>query len=128
MVEYVWPDKANSSVLGGSFDKVDAPAKCTGAAKYSYDINPEKMLLARVLGSSVAHGKVKSIDLSAAQKVKGVHAVQAIKKPGDEIQWQGELVAVVVGETEGAVAEGLAAIKADYEPLDVFVNEENLEA
>ena len=128
MVEYVWPDRANSSVLGGSFDKVDAPAKCTGEAKYSYDINPPKMLLARVLGCPLAHCKVKSIDLSAAEKVKGVAAVRAIKKPGDEIHWQGDLVACVVGETEGAVAEGLAAIKADYEPLDVFVDEEDLKA
>jgi xanthine dehydrogenase YagR molybdenum-binding subunit len=38
------------------------------------------------------------------------------------------LVACVVGETEGAVAEGLAAVKADYEPLDVFVDEEDLAA
>ena len=49
-----------------------------------------------------------------------------MKKVGDEIQWQGDLIAVVVGETEGAVAEGLAAIKVEYEPLDVFVDEENL--
>ncbi len=128
MVEYVWPDRANSSVLGKSFDKVDGPAKCTGAAKYSYDINPPQMLLARVLGCPLAHCKIKSLDLSAAEKVRGVHAVRAIKKVGDEIQWQGDLLACVVGETEGAVAEGLAAIKAEYEPLEVFVDEENLPA
>jgi xanthine dehydrogenase YagR molybdenum-binding subunit len=128
MVEYTWPDRADSSVLGKSFDKVDAPPKCTGAAKYSYDINPDKMLLARALGCPHAHCKVKSIDTSAAEKVKGVHLARALKKAGDEIQWQGDLVAVVVGETEGAVAEGLAAIKGDYELLDVFVNEEDLPA
>ena len=37
-------------------------------------------------------------------------------------------IALVVGETEGAVAEGLAAIKADYEMLEVFVDDENLAA
>ena len=51
MVEYVWPSREESSLLGKSFDKVDAPAKCTGAAKYSYDINPDKVLIARALGS-----------------------------------------------------------------------------
>ena len=115
MVEYVWPDRKDSKLLGGSFDKVDAVPKCTGTAKYSYDINPAKVLIARVLGCPHAHAKVKSIDVAAAEKVKGVVAARAIKKPGDEIQWEGDLVAVVVGENEGAVAEGLAAIKADYD-------------
>jgi xanthine dehydrogenase YagR molybdenum-binding subunit len=84
--------------------------------------------LARVLGCPHAHCKVKSIDTSAAEKVKGVVAVRALKNAGDEIEWEGDLVACVVGENEGAVAEGLAAIKGDYEPLDVFVNEEDLAA
>ncbi|MGD9720638.1 MAG: xanthine dehydrogenase family protein molybdopterin-binding subunit [Pirellulales bacterium] len=128
MVEYTWPDRKDSTVLGGSHDKIDGPFKCTGTAKYSYDINPPKVLLARGLGCSLAHCKVKNIDIAAAEKIPGVVAVRVLKKAGDEVQWQGELVACVVGETEGAVAEGLGAIKADYEPLDVFVNEEDLAA
>ena len=55
MVEYVWPDKKDSSVLGGSFDKIDGVAKCTGTAKYSYDINPDKVAFAQLLGSPHAH-------------------------------------------------------------------------
>jgi xanthine dehydrogenase YagR molybdenum-binding subunit len=128
MVEYTWPDRKDVSVLGGSHDKVDGPSKCTGTAKYSYDINPPKMALARVLGCPHAHCKIKSLDTSAAEKVKGVVAVRALKNAGDTIDWQGDLIACVVGETEGSVAEGLAAIKADYEMLDVFVNEEDLAA
>jgi xanthine dehydrogenase YagR molybdenum-binding subunit len=128
MVEYVWPDRQDCSVLGKSHDKIDGVAKCTGSAKYSYDINPPKMLLARALGCPLAHCKVKAIDTSAAEKVPGVVAVRPMKKAGEEIFWQGDLVACVAGETEGAIAEGLAAIKADYEPLDVFVNEEDLAA
>lgn len=128
MVEYVWPDREHTALLGKSHDKVDALAKCTGAAKYSYDIAPERLLLARALGCPLAHCKVKSIDTSAAENVKGVVAVRAMKKEGDEIFWEGDLIAVVAGESEGAVAEGLAAIKADYEPLDVFVNEADLSA
>ena len=128
MVEHVWPDRADASVLGGSHDKIDGVAKCTGAAKYSYDSLPEKVLLARVLGCPHAHCKIKSLDLGSAEQVPGVVAARAIRKPGDEIHWQGDLIACVVGETEGAVAEGLAAIHADYELLDVFVDEEDLAA
>jgi len=128
MVEYVWPSKKDSSVLGGSFDKIDGVPKCTGTAKYSYDINPDKVAIARALGSPHAHAKLKALDLSKAEKVPGVVAVSAMKKVGDEIQWQGDLIAVVVGDTEGAVAEGLDAVVAEYEQLDVFVEDENLEA
>ncbi len=128
MVEYVWPDKKDASVLGGSYDKIDGVAKCTGTAKYSYDINPDKIAIARVLGCPHAHCKLKSLDLSAAEKVPGVVAVRAMKDADNEIQWQGDLIAVVVGETEGAVAEGLAAIKADYELLDVFVDDQDVNA
>ncbi len=128
MAEYVWPDKQHASVLGKSWDKIDGLAKCTGAAKYSYDINPQGVLIARVLGCPHAHCKIKSIDLSAAEKVPGVVAVRPMQKVGDEIQWQGDLLACVVGETEGAVAEGLAAIEVDYELLDVFVNDQDVDA
>ena len=119
MVEYVWPDKKDTSLLGGSHDKIDGAAKCTGTAKYSYDINPDKVLIGRILGCPHAHCKLKSLDLGPAEKVAGVVAARGMKKVGDEIQWQGDTVAVVLGETEGAVAEGLAAIQADYEPVAV---------
>ena len=128
MVEYVWPDKKEASVLGKSWDKIDGPAKCTGMAKYSYDINPDKVLIARALGCPHAHCKLKSLDLSAAEKVAGVVAVRPMREVGDEIHWQGDLLACVVGETEGAVAEGLDAIQADYEMLDVFVNDQDVDA
>ena len=68
MVEYVWPDRKDVSVLGGSHDKIGAPAKCTGTAKYSYDINPPKMAMARLLGCPLAHCKVKSIDTSTMDR------------------------------------------------------------
>ncbi len=42
MVEYTWPERGNTSVLGVSHSKIDGPAKCTGTAKYSYDINPDE--------------------------------------------------------------------------------------
>ena len=49
-------------------------------------------------------------------------------KPGDEILWQGDLLACVAGENEGAVGEGLKAIKVTYEMLDVFVKDDDLAA
>ena len=127
--KYSWPSsKGQATALGKNHKRSDALPKATGAAKYSYDINPPKMLLARALGCPHAHCKIKSIDFIAAKKVPGVRAVKAMKKPGEEVQWEGDLIACVAGETEGAVAEGLAAIKVAYDVLEFFVDEQDLAA
>jgi xanthine dehydrogenase YagR molybdenum-binding subunit len=128
VAEYSWPKFGTATLLGKESDRVDGLEKASGAAKYSYDINPPGTLQARVLGCPHAHCKVKSIDTSAAEKVPGVVGVYTIKEPGDEVTWQGDLLACVAAETEGAAAEGLAALKIEYELLDVFVQDENLEA
>src|SRR5262249_12511192 len=122
------PPRDECSVLGTSQDRIDGAYKVSGMAKFSYDMLPKKLLLARALGCPHAHCKIESIDLSAAKKVPGVVAVKALKKVGDEIEWQGELIACVAGETEGAVGEGLKAIKVAYEQLDVFVKDSDLAA
>ena len=56
--------------------------------------------------------------------------MRAPKKEGDEvvIENQGELIAAVAAETEGAATEGVSKLNVEYELLDVFVEEENLEA
>jgi xanthine dehydrogenase YagR molybdenum-binding subunit len=127
-VEYSWPSKEKSQAIGKRVKRLDGMEKSTGKAKYTYDVNLKNQLIAKALGCPHASCTIKSIDTSAAEKVKGVVAVRAIRKPDDEILWEGDLLACVVGETEGAVAEGLAAVKLDFEPLEVFVNEEDLAA
>ncbi len=128
MANIDWPKHGTASVLGTSPSRTDGLEKATGAAKYAYDIAPEKMLLARALGCPSAHCKLKTIDTTVAMKVKGVVAVELMKQPGDEVLWEGDLIAVVAGETEGAVAEGLKSIKLEIEPLDIYVDDANLAA
>jgi xanthine dehydrogenase YagR molybdenum-binding subunit len=135
VAKYSWPKRGTSALIDTPQDRIDGLQKATGMAKYSYDINPPKMLIARALGCPNAHCKIKSFDSAAAEKVPGVVKVVPMKKVGDEVRWQGDPIACVAGESEGAVAEGLAALKFDYElivdatgRLDVFVNEEDLGA
>ena len=45
--KYSWPKRGTTSLIGKPTDRIDGIAKATGAAKYSYDVNPDKMLLAR---------------------------------------------------------------------------------
>lgn len=126
--QYSWPKRGETSLIGKPTDRIDGLEKATGVAKYTYDVYPDKTLTARVLGCPHAHAKIKSIDVSPAEKIPGVVKAITMKEPGNEIRWQGDPIAAVAGENEGAVAEGLKAIKVEYEMLDVFVNDEDLAA
>ncbi len=128
MISYNWPKHGEASVIGKEHDRIDGLEKATGAAKYTYDINLEGMLFAKMLGCPHAHCRIKSIDTSAAEKMPGVRAVKTLKEPDNEIRWQGDALAVVAADTEAAAAAALEKIKVEYEMLDVFVDDEDLEA
>lgn len=133
-VTYHWPPANKSALVGKRIKRLDGPEKSTGAAKYTYDVNLPKQLIVRALGCPHAHCRVVSVDTSAAEKVPGVvhvHLMRAPKKDSDdpiEIRTQGELIAAVAAETEGAAREGVDQLKVEYEMLDVFVLDQDLAA
>lgn len=129
-VQYSWPSRQEAKIIGKRTSRIDGLAKASGAAKYTYDINLPKMLIAKALGCPHAHCRIKAIDTKPAERVPGVVHVEVFPhaQPGSEIRWEGELLAVVAAETEAAAKEGVEAIKVEYELLDVFVDDENLEA
>jgi xanthine dehydrogenase YagR molybdenum-binding subunit len=127
-VTYSWPAKDKATTIGKRYKRLDGPEKSTGKAKYAYDINLKDMLIAKGLGCPHGHCKIKSIDVAPALQVAGVKHAEPLKKSGDTIEFQGDLLAVVAAETEGAAREGLAAIKVEYEVLPVFVKDNDLQA
>jgi xanthine dehydrogenase YagR molybdenum-binding subunit len=124
---YSWPSREKSLVLGTSPNRLDGMAKATGAAKYTYDVNLPNQLIVAALGCPLAHCRIKSIDTSAAEKLPGVVKVLVLRPAETEIQTQGELIAAVAAESEGAAREGVSALKVDYEPLKVFVKDQDVE-
>ena len=102
--QYNWPAREKSKVIGKSYNRLDGMEKATGAAKYTYDINLKKQLIAIGFGSPHAHCKIKNLDIREAVALPGVVDVHVLKQgePGTEIQWEGELLAVVAAETEAA--------------------------
>ena len=116
-----WPPPADRVLIGKSIKRLDGPLKSRGAAKYSYDIIRPGMLYARLLDSPHPHARVRSIDLSAAQKLPGVRAVLALKDPANpdlaKIYYAGEEVAAVAATTEEIAGDALRLIKVDYEVL-----------
>ena len=118
-----WPKKRR--LIGTRITRVDGPAKSTGHAKYSFDVNRPGMLHGMILRCPQAHAKLKSIDTSAAEKMPGVKAVIVITQPGKELYFAGAEVAALAADTEEHAADALRAIKVEYDPLDFFVREED---
>ena len=58
-------------LIGKNFTPPDLEAKVVGSAKYAEDFRADGMAHIKFYGSPMPHGRVKSIDLSEAEKVPG---------------------------------------------------------
>ena len=63
------------NLIGKDFTPMDVEAKVTGRAKYAEDFRADNMVFCKTLTSPIPHAKIKSIDTSAALKIKGVIGV-----------------------------------------------------
>jgi xanthine dehydrogenase YagR molybdenum-binding subunit len=110
-----WPDSPR--LINTRIPRLDGMAKASGKAKYPSDVRPDGTLFGVMLYSPYANAKVKSIDISAAQKMPGVKAVVAIAKEGTTLRYHGDDIAAVAAETEEQARDAVRAIKVDYEVL-----------
>src|SRR5437016_4485264 len=78
---------------------------------------------AKPLSSPHPHARIKSIDTSKAEKFPGVKYVLTYKnapstyKMPQELNFQGEMVAIVVAETEDLAEDAIDAVQVEYEVL-----------
>jgi CO/xanthine dehydrogenase Mo-binding subunit len=128
------------SQIGRSHPRLDAGEKLRGQAQFAGDLLVPRMLHGRVLRSPVAHARIESIDVAAAEAMPEVVCVltgrdlndiepyfgHAIKDRPivaiDKVRFHGEPVAAVAAETPAAAAAALDAIVVDYEDLPVVAN------
>ncbi len=110
------------TLTGKDVQRLDAVAKVTGRAKYTYDINLPGMLYGMILRSPHPHAKVISVDLSRAAAHRGVKAVLSHEK--ETVRYAGEEVAAVAATSPEAAAEALRLIDVTYRPLPFSVVEE----
>ncbi len=133
--------------IGKPLLRVDAPGKATGRALYTDDVKMGRALVARCFRSTIAHGRVASIDVEEARAHPGVVAVFTYEDVPDipfataghplnldpdhqdvadrliltqNIRFYGDEIAVVVAEREAVAQEALGLIRVDYdvyEPL-----------
>jgi len=110
---WAWGDQL--SVVGHREARLDGPAKATGNARYTYDIDLPGMLYGAILRSPYPNARVRDVDLSRALKLDGVRA--AIRLDDGEARFAGQEVAAVAARTSDVARDALRLIKVDYEPL-----------
>src|ERR1700732_2695398 len=79
---------AQYKLIGKDYTTPDLYAKVTGKAKYAEDFRAEGMLFCKLLLSPVPHGRVKSLDTSAALAmpgVKGILTADELPAPADSL-------------------------------------------
>src|SRR6516162_1908501 len=103
-----WPKKRR--LIGTKVQRLDGPAKATGTAKYSYDINRPGMLFGAILRSPYAHAKLTKLDTAEAEKMPGVKAVHVIAKEGTELYYAGDPIVALAADTEDHARDALQAI------------------
>jgi CO/xanthine dehydrogenase Mo-binding subunit len=133
-------------VVGERIRRPDAPDKVKGSALYIEDLAFTGSLWGGVLRSPHPHARIVRLDALRARSISGVRAVLTAKDiPGKNLipmiqaDWPvlaaefvrhvGEGIALVAAESREAMAEALAAIVVEYEPLPALLDmEEALKA
>jgi isoquinoline 1-oxidoreductase len=105
---------AEFKVIGKPAMRRDAREKVTGKAQYAGDIRRPGMLYARILRPPAHGAKIKSLDVSGADKIAGARVIQ-----------DGDLIAVVHDYPDMADA-ALAKIKAGYDLPETGLNDKNI--
>jgi xanthine dehydrogenase YagR molybdenum-binding subunit len=118
---------------GAGRQRVEAPLKLTGAARYAADHSPDGVLHAILVGAPVAAGRLRGVDVAAARVLPGVtavltaadlpdfpelaapSAVRVMPFSDDRIRYEGQPVAIVLAESVEAAEAGRAAVVVDCE-------------
>jgi xanthine dehydrogenase YagR molybdenum-binding subunit len=73
------PANAELTYIGKPTERYDGPAKAMGTGRFTADVQLPGMLYARMIDATIPHGRIVSIDTSAAEKLPGVRAVHIIE-------------------------------------------------
>ena len=87
-----WDLDSNLKVVKGRHKRLDGPAKVTGKARYTFDINLPGMLWGKMIRATIPAGEIRAIDTSAAEAHPGVKAVwttesRTVRFAGPEAGW-----------------------------------------
>ena len=131
------PSANPAGPVGQSVARADGPLKLSGQAEFTGDLRVPGMLYGAILHSPVAHARIKSVDVAAAEKADGVAAVLTAGDLSDldpyyghalrdrpvvalgKVRFLGEPVAVVAAGSQAAADAAVARIDVEYDELPV---------
>src|SRR5262249_7262940 len=116
-----WPEKRR--VIGKSIARLDGPAKATGTAKYSFDINRPRLLHAVMLRCPHAHASAKADDTAEAENTPGFNALHIVSRVVTELFYAGAEVLAIAADTEEHAHDAIRAVKVEYDPMPFVVKE-----
>jgi aerobic carbon-monoxide dehydrogenase large subunit len=140
--------KINNLFVGQPIERLEDLRLLRGRGQYVDDLARKDMLHAAVLRSTVGHGLIRSIDVSRASGLAGVHSVitaadlgnptprvpmrlqpmpefEAFGQPvmaRDKVRYVGEALALVLAESAAIAEDALSEIAVDIEPLPAVSN------
>ena len=133
--------KNAGKIVGQVHLRSDAVAKVTGKAIYSDDIQFDGMLFARVKRAMVPSAIVKSIDISEATQLPGVHTVltaadlrnehnhglvikdwPVLVGINEQVRYVGDAIAIVAAVSIDIAMQAISLIKVEYENLPIVAN------
>ena len=129
--------------IGRSVPRLEGRSKVAGRAEYVHNLRLPGMLHGKIFRSTVAHGRIKRLDVSAAQAMEGVHRVltgadirKLIPDPHfgpafhdqpilalEKVRYAGEAVALVLASDPHVAEEAAGRIVAEYEELPAVYDE-----
>lgn len=129
--------------IGRAIPRLEARSKVTGRASYTHNMRVPGMLYAKIFRSTVAHGRILSIDTSEARAMEGVVAVvtgedilkvmpapyfgpafhdQPVLAIG-KVRYVGEAVAAVLSHDPHIAEAAVQTIAAEYEEMEPVFDE-----
>jgi xanthine dehydrogenase YagR molybdenum-binding subunit len=125
-------------VIGAPVPRIDGPLKTTGTARYAVDHDFPGLVHAVAVQSTIGSGRIRNLDVSAAEKMPGVlmvfhhgnmdnvyrlfphqddGTISEVRPPfeDDNIYYWGQFVAVVVAETLEQAKAAASAVRVEYE-------------
>lgn len=129
-------------IVGAGIDRVDAPLKVTGAAQYPNDFSFPGMAHAALVGSTIAAGRIRGIDVAEALAAPGVltvithrNAPKLERGPmtllggsppaplqDDRVLHYGQHIAIVVAESAEEARHAARLVRVEYEATEAVLD------
>src|SRR5712675_173231 len=129
--------------VGRSVPRLEGQAKVTGRAEYVHNLRLPGMLYGKIVRSTIAHGRIVKLEVSAAQALEGVYRVvtiddvrKVVPNPfygpafhdqpilaAGKVHYVGEPVAVALARDPHVAEAAAQLVEAEYEELPAVFDE-----